>query len=293
MTSRLPIAALILVQLIFGFNYAASKVILEQYPPLLWGGIRMIIAAILMFACAFMVVPKSQRRIDREFLFRTFLYAFFGIALCQGFFLLGLRYTTTTNCAILNTLTPIFTLMFAVLFKREKWTVLRGLGFFIAVLGVLVLRRVEDFSLASGTFKGDIFTMLSCTSLALFFILSRDFLKKNSPFWATAWMFFFGAILLMIAGASDYAHVVPEHLDSRMWIAMTYSVVAATMITYFLNSWTLTKVNSSSVALFIYLQPGIAVLNAWFSKDEVPSGRTLLAMICIFTGVSLGVIKRG
>jgi len=288
----LPILALILVQLIFGFNYAATKVILVEYPPLFWAGIRLMIAAILMFACSFAIVPKEQRRLDADFLKRTFFYGFIGITLNQAFFLVGLKFTTTTNSAILNTLTPIFTLLFAIFAGAEKFTKRRGFGFLLAVMGAVVIRRFEDFRMTSDTFKGDMSTVLNCMFLALFFIVSRKFLKQNSPFWATAWMFLFGGVELLLVTMSSWSHVLPDHFSNVLIFAILYNIVLATMVTYFLNAWTLSKVNPSSVAVFIYFQPVIAVANACFMGGELPTLRVVIAMSLIFSGVAVGVLKK-
>src|SRR5436190_562042 len=102
--SQMPLAltALLVVQLIFGFNYAASKVILGYFPPVLWAAVRMAVAAILMFSLSLWIVPKEMRRRDREFLAKTFIFSLFGIAFSQAFFMMGLHYTTTSNAAVLN-----------------------------------------------------------------------------------------------------------------------------------------------------------------------------------------------
>lgn len=284
--------ALLLVQLIFGFNYAASRVILEQYPPVFWGGVRMFIAGILMLLLSLIVVPAAERKVDREFLLKTLYYGFFGMALNQAFFMLGLFKTTTANAAILNTMTPIFTLLFAILAKKEVLTTRRGLGFFIAVLGAVVIRKVEDFQLSSATFQGDLYTVLNCAALALFFTISRDFLRKTNPFWATGWMFLFGGAMLIAVTPSDWHLIWPQHIDTPFVVAVLYNIVGATMITYFLNSWSLTKVNASSVALFIYLQPVVAVLNALITFHEPITPRMMVAMACIFFGVGLGVMRK-
>ena len=288
----LPIAALISVQVIFGFNYAASKVILEQYPPIFWGGLRVGAAAILMFLVSLFVVPKDQRRIDLEFLRKTFFYGVIGIGLNTAFFMLGLKYTTTTNAAILSSLTPIFTLLFAIIAGTEKFTKNRVFGFTLAVVGAIVIRKFEDFRITSDTFKGDIYTILNCVTLALFFILSGDFLKKNSPFWATAWMFLFGSIVLLAASIPDFHYLVPEVMTGTLAFAMFYNIILATMVTFFLNSWSLTKVNPSFVAIFIYLQPAVALINAWWNGGESPNARVVTAMCLIFTGVGIGALKK-
>lgn len=228
----------------------------------------------------------------RAFFVSSFLFSVFGIVLNQVFFLYGLKYTTTSNSAILNTLTPIFTLMIAILFKREKWTAYRGVGFLIAVVGVLVLRSVENFHLSTETLQGDLFTILNCACLAFYLVMSKDFMRRNSPIWVTAWMFLFAAIMLFFVAIPDFARFEFTPLTTSLQYAIAYNIIGATMITYFLNSWTLSRVNSSQVAIFIYLQPVVAVLNAWYMFGEIPTIRTLIAMGCIFTGVGLGLIKK-
>ena len=290
--SIVPYLALLLVQLLFGLNFPASKIILEQIPPVLWSAVRMAIAAVLMFSVSFIIVPKADRKMDLRFLQKCFIYGFFGIVLCQTFFMVGLKNTTATNGAVLNTLIPIFTLLFAIIMKKEKFTLNRAFGFLIAVIGVLVLRKIEDFSASMATAKGDLFMILNCMSLAVFFAISRDFLRANSAFWVTAWMFLFGSLVIGVFCFQDLHLLLNTEINSRLGWAMAYNVIGATMLTYFLNSWTLKRVSASSVAVFIYMQPIIAVLYAWMIQGEPPSMRTIVAILCIFAGVMVGVVQR-
>lgn len=290
--SLTPYLALMLVQLLFGLNFPASKIILEQFPPVLWSSVRLMIAAVFMFISAFMIVPKADRKMDIRFLQKTFIFGFFGIVLSQTFFMIGLKNTTATNGAVLNTLIPIFTLMFAIIVRKEKFTLNRAFGFLLAVIGVLVLRRIEDFSASMETFKGDMFMIMNCASLAIFFTISRDFLRLNSAYWVTAWMFLFGSITIGLFCMGDFHMMLTTPIDARVGWAMIYNIFGATMLTYFLNSWTLKRVSASSVAVFVYMQPVIAVLYVWLVQGEPPSLRTLVAVACIFVGVLVGVVQR-
>lgn len=291
--SVVVILALLLVQILFGFNYSIAKLIVAEFPPLLWGALRMLSCALLMFGVAFWAVPKEDRKMDSKFFYSILIFSIFGIALNQAFFLLGLKYTTASNSAILNTLVPVFTLFFAIVFKRERWTWMRGFGFLVAVSGVLVLRNVEDLNVSSETLRGDVYTVLNCVSLAFFFTASRRFLLKHSAFWVTAWLFLFGAVFLLVLSIPDWVLLKPIHWSNELIWAMLYNVVAATMVTYFLNTWTLKRTQSSSVALFIYLQPVIAVFTEWAVHSVIPTTRMILSMVFIFIGVGLGAIKRG
>jgi drug/metabolite transporter (DMT)-like permease len=288
----LPILALFAVQLIFGFNYAAAKVVLEHYPPTVWGALRLLLCALVMFGASGFLVPREKRVVHRSFLLRTALYGTIGMALTQFFFLMGLRHTTTVNAAIMNTMTPLFTLLVGVLTGIEKGTPRRWLGFLLAITGAVVIRDLSEFHFGSDTLVGDLFTILNCISLAAYFTLSAGFLREHSPFWATAWMFLFGAIVLFLFSGSELPLLFQSGLDQRFYLAAAYNVVFATLITYFLNAWTLTKVSPSVVAIFFYFQPVIAVFNGWLNLGESPNARTFAAMGLIFGGLGLGVVRK-
>jgi len=292
MIQALPLVALLTVQLIFGFNFAASKVVLEHYPPTLWGAIRLLCSALLMFALSPKFVPAGKRRMDRDFLKKTFIYGLFGMALSQFFFMFGIKNTTTTNAAIMNTLTPLFTLLIAMVMGVERLTLRRFAGFALAITGAVVIRDLSEFRLSSATFLGDFATILNCLSLAIYFTLSQRFLKENSTFWATGWMFLFGAIVLFAMAWRDAGGLFMPGLDGRFYIAAFYSIFLATLVTYFLNAWTLTQVSPSIVAMFFYFQPVVAVFNGWFSLGENPTVRTFAAMGLIFAGLGLGVSRK-
>jgi drug/metabolite transporter (DMT)-like permease len=292
LTRATPLLALLAVQLIFGFNFAASKVVLQHYPPTLWGGVRLMVSAVLMFALSGHFVPREKRRMDFDFLKKTFFYGLFGMALSQFFFMFGIKNTTTTNAAIMNTLTPLFTLLISVMIGTERLTLRNASGFLLAIVGAVVIRDLSEFKLSSATFMGDLATILNCLSLAIYFTLSQKFLKQNSTYWATAWMFLFGALVLFGVAANDLPRLIAPGLDSHFFIAAFYNVFLATLVTYFLNAWTLTKVSASMVAMFFYFQPVVAVFNGWFSLGEHPTPRTFIAMGLIFAGLGIAVMRK-
>jgi drug/metabolite transporter (DMT)-like permease len=66
-------------------------------------------------------------------------------------------------------------------------------------------------------------------------------------------------------------------------------VVFCTVAAYILNAWALKRVDSSLVALFIYLQPLIASTVAVVFQGERLGGETLLAAALIFGGVAMAI----
>ena len=60
----------------------------------------------------------------------------------------------------------------------------------------------------------------------------------------------------------------------------------------FLNGYALTKLTSTEVAVFMYLQPVIGVLFAIFSKSDTLSVTILISTALIFTGVYLTTVRK-
>jgi len=282
--------ALVTVQLLFGINYVASKLIVKILPPLLWASVRVLVSGVVLFAITSSTGRKSPPW-KREYFLPLTLFAFLGIIVSQGSFLLGLHYTTATNSAVLTTLIPIFTLLFITLFGKERLTGRRGLGFAFALAGVLVMKRIENFSFSlsgsGNTLLGDGLTVLNCLSYGLFLTLSKKFIEKHDPLWTTTWLFLVGGVGLTILATPDWLHFQAPALNFQLVACMIFTIFGSTLLAYFLNNWALGRTKTSSVALYIYLQPVIASLLAWAFLDEVVSLRTLVSIALIFIGMLL------
>jgi drug/metabolite transporter (DMT)-like permease len=110
--------ALGLVQVFFGLQYVAAKVVLGEIAPQALAVIRAGGATLLLL----LVTRLAGRRLPRspDVVGRLALYALFGVALNQVLFVEGLSRTTPTHSSLINTLIPVATLVFAVIAGRER-----------------------------------------------------------------------------------------------------------------------------------------------------------------------------
>ena len=116
----------------------------------------------------------------------------------------------------------------------------------------------------------------------LFIVLSRPLMDRNDPLAATAVIFLFGSLGMLIYGADNLAAADLGALSTRAVVAMVFAVLGATVLTYFLNYWALKRTQASHVALYIFLQPVVAaLLGIWLMGDEV-TPRFLIATVLVF-----------
>jgi len=276
--------ALLGVQFCFGTNYVVSKIVVTAFPPLVWAGIRIAIATVVLFAVCF-ASGRPRPKLDRSFLLPLIAFSLMGTILNQVSFLKGLSLTTATNSAVLNTLIPIATLALVTLRGQEDFNWKKGLGFFLALAGVLSIRKLEDVRFTDTTFIGDLLTVFNCLIYACFLSFSKKFIEKHDALWVTAFLFLYGTIGINLIALPSWLTFQPPVMTAPLWTACAYAVGVGTLAAYFLNFWALKYAKASQVALFIYLQPIIASVIAYVFFGEKVTPRVAVSSALIFSGM--------
>ena len=247
---------LVVVQVLFGVHYFAAKIVLAEIPPLAWAGLRVAAAALFLLPLAFLI--SGRRAVPRPAdLARLAGLSLLGVVINQWAFVEGLSRTSITHSALINTGIPVLTLIFAVLMRQERANPGKLASIFLAMLGVLVLLRVDSMVLDRAT-RGDLITLINATSFSLFLVLSRPLLTRLDPLMATGFLFAFGSLVLLPLGAPLWLRISPSTLQPATWLWGAFVVLGATVVAYSLNYLALRRVESSVVALFILLQPLLA-----------------------------------
>ncbi len=229
-------------------------------------------------------IPRS-----RSDLSRLAVYSLFGVVINQICFVEGLSRTSPTHSSLVNTTIPVWTLLFAVLLGRERITGAKVASIAVALAGVLVVIRPGWESLAAGTLVGDALTLVNGLSYSLFLVISKRLLDRTDPLGATAAIMGFGAVGVLAVSLPDLLTFDPERVPASTWGLGAFIVVFATAGAYLLNYWALARVESSFVALFIYVQPLIAATLSAVFRGERPGMTDWSGGFLIFLGVYLAL----
>lgn len=287
-TSRAPVyGALVLVQVFFGLHYLASKVLLREIPPALWALMRVASAAALLLAIVWLLGRRLPR--SGKILGRLALYSIFGVVINQLCFVEGLSRTTPSHSSILMTVIPVGTLLFAVLGRRERLSAAKAASFAVALVGVLLVLRPAASELAGASLAGDLLTVTNALSYSLFLVISKRILERVDPLAATAVLLAFGSLGMLLPGLPALRGFDPTAVSARTWALGAFIVVFPTALAYLLNYWALARVQSSTVAFFIYLQPLIATsLSIAFLGDRL-NGWMVAGAALVFLAVYLAL----
>jgi drug/metabolite transporter (DMT)-like permease len=169
----------------------------------------------------------------------------------------------------------------------ERLRAIKVVGIALAAFGVLLIIDPRIASFSSETTLGDLLIILNSLSYGIYVATSKDVITRNGAFRSMMWVFIFAAVICVPLGVNAMAAVDPQTITTATWLTILYIATFATAAPYLLNAWALARVNPSTVAVFIYLQPLIGFILAVIFLGEQIDLSFIIAAMLIFAGVYL------
>lgn len=280
--------ALIAVAVFYGVNYFTLKAVFnEGFNNFEILGIRCVIA--VLFFVGFHALKIKEKVKSRKDYLRLAVCGLFGVSINQTFFLWGLSETSPLNSAVLMITVPIFVFLLAWAMKQEKITLQKLVGLVVSAGGAvgLTLAGAGAAGDTESSILGDLLIAVNACSYGLYLVLVRPLILRYNAFTITKWIFVFGSIPNIIVSLFFFS---PSHfvgISNSAIFGIAFLILGATIGAYFLNAWAMKVVPSSSVGIYIYVQPVfVALLSALLAQG----GLSLLKVqfiLLIFVGVFL------
>jgi drug/metabolite transporter (DMT)-like permease len=285
-----PHLALVAVQVFFGTWPIVGKIVLRAMP-----STSLAAARVAGGALAFLILSRSLKRISvarRADYLRFALYGLLGVALNQLLFIKGLSLSTVINANLLGTMIPVFTLAASIALGRESFSPRVAAGLTVAALGAAYLVNPFGADFSQSSTAGNLLLVANACFYGLYLALSQDAIRRFGALTVLTWMFLLANVVTLPLGLYSLRDVPLAGIEPHVWLALAYIVAVPTVLTYYLNAWALGRVEPSVVAVYIYMQPLIALALAPLLLGERPSPRTFVAAALIFVGVGIVTIKR-
>jgi drug/metabolite transporter (DMT)-like permease len=296
---RIALAASIgLVIIIWAINFIAAKIGLRSLPAMTLASFRVVLAGAVMlpfYLCcsqlpAFAEAAQSRRN---QFALRDiwiFLYmGFFGVTINQVCFTVGLRFTSVSHAAVIVGMGPVYTLIFAVLFKLERATWRKAIGMVAAFIGIAVLASENGISAHSPSVLGDAITMTGSIGFAMYVVLGKRLAGRYDPLTMTAFSHYAGALIVL--PVAIYRAVTlgsAEHWRAIAWTgwaALLYMAIFSSAVAYLLYFWLLRYLEASQLSAFTYLLPVVATILGILWLGEKGSWVQVLGGVLALGGV--------
>jgi drug/metabolite transporter (DMT)-like permease len=270
---------------IFGINHTLAKGLMPDYvQPLGFITIRVLGAGILFWTVSLFI---KNERIQRRHWPRLLLSAVFGMVINMLFFFKGLSLSTPINSSVIVTITPILVFVLSAVLIREKITILKGSGAMIGLFGglTLILFGVNQEVGAPNIPLGNVLLLINALSYGMFLIVAKPLTKTYHPITLMRWLFLTAIIINLPIGWAEFQQVDWVNMPfSALW-RIGFVVLGTTFTTYLLNIFALKHLSASTIGVFTYLQPVIAIAFAIISGADELNFLKILASFLVFLGV--------
>ena len=173
---------------------------------------------------------------------------------------------------------------------KNKINFSKIIGIFLGFIGalILILNADSNSSIGRNIPLGNFLFIINSISYAYYLIIVKPMAEKYDLITLFKWLFLVGLVFNFPLGINQFVSVDWMNLPLKQAVMpMIFVVVCTTILTYSLNGYALSKLSSTEVAVFMYLQPIIGVLFAIFTKSDSLTLSIIFASTLIFLGVYL------
>jgi drug/metabolite transporter (DMT)-like permease len=268
--------ALLILSVIWGTSYILMKKGLESFSPYQVGALRIVIT----FVCLLPIALKHFHHLNKTNILSIIIIGLSGSVIPAFLFPLAETKISSSLAGMLNSLSPVFTMVFGITIYKRKAIGTQIAGVFLGLLGAAGL-------LYTGSFTFNIYGLLVVLATILSGISSNEVskVKELNGIKITALSFFVTSPLAIIYLLfSDLS--VPIHTEN--WVRnLSYIGILAVLgsaialVIYYLLIRDTSPIFASSVTYFI---PVVATLWGLADNEQFYSSM-IISIIFIFAGV--------
>jgi len=285
--------AMLGANIMWGLMSPVAKLVMSAgiVTPLIMTDFRIFGAALLFWVAS--LFCKSEHVPPRDLLLLAGA-AMLGVLCNQGCFIFGVGFTSPGEASLITTTMPMWVMVLAWFILKEPITWKKVGGIALGATGalLLVLNGASSGMKGDDPVLGDLLVLTAQLSYALYLTLYKNFITRYSLVTLMKWMFLFAAIALTPFSipsliAADWSALTPMH-----WGGVLYVVGCGTFLAYICIMIGQKNLRPTIVGMYNYVQPIVATLIGVYLGLDRFTPLKVLAVLLIFTGVSLVTLSR-
>ena len=276
---------LVFVNVMWGLSFIFSKAALtDGMPAMTLAFWRYALTALIMFPLCLKM--EGGIRLGK-WAPRALATTLLGITVYFYFELTGLQRTSASAASLILALVPMLTLLFNVIFCRQRISRLRWFAVALSLIGayfVIVTNNGDD----SGTLIGNLLMVCACLCWTGYILTTPKLMESCSSMRVSSWQAIAGAITLCPFALAERSEWVP--VSPMAWLCIFLLAVVCSAICYVLYNEAIRFVDTLSVSLTINLNPVAACIGGAILLGETLAPMQLLGGILIILSMIIDAL---
>lgn len=280
--------------IIWSWNFIIARGVHDSIPPFTLSFLRWFVAFVVIFPFSIKYFIKDFPAIKSNHKY-IFVTSFIGITLFNTLIYIAGHSTDAINLSLIAITSPVFIIIFSLIFYDEKINFLNTIGIVLTLSGVVMLicRGSLDVLLNISFSSGDIWMLAASIVFAVYSLLLKikpEGIGTMSFLFST---FALGLIMLIPFLLYDLNSSTPISLNLTTIISILYIGIFASIGGYFMWNKAVEFIGASKSGIIYYSLPLFSTLWAILSLGEKVQAIHFICMILIVAGIYMATKKSG
>jgi drug/metabolite transporter (DMT)-like permease len=286
------VMAYLTVYIVWGSTYFFISRALSGFPPFLLGGIRFVVAALIMMIWA---IWKKENLFDLQSIKLAAISGFLILFIGNGVVIFVEQYVETAWVAIIISAAPLWYVVYDKPHWKENFnskSILTGL--FLGLIGIFLL-FLPNISPAYKTDRNpyETFALFALIIGSMSWVVGSLFAKyKKTEAPATvntSWQMFFAGLYFFVGAliTGEYKTFQFSAVSREAWYSISYLVIFGSILAYSCFVWLMEVRSPAQVSTYAYVNPVVAVLLGVFLASEHINLLQVSGLIVILLSVLL------
>jgi drug/metabolite transporter (DMT)-like permease len=282
------LAAGIALMVVWGVNFAVTKVVLAELG--VWPFLFIRFLAMTLFGFA-LLLAVTRRHFAKTWPARADLPRFAAAGLVGhtahvSLVMWGIDLSTAFSSSLVLTTSPLWTLLILALLGAEKLHRRQLAGTLAAFAGIAIFlsdKFVGGFALAG---VGDLVLLFAASLFSLYTVISKPLVERYGPLNVMCYSLLFGAPPLVLATLPAFINAPLDGIGAGVWFGVFWAIAISSFLGWIAWAWVNSVRGLARSAPLQYLMPPIAGLVAWLTLGETFTGLKILGAIVALAGIA-------
>jgi drug/metabolite transporter (DMT)-like permease len=277
-------AALAVTCIGWGTTWVVSKIAVQGAPGLQVSCIRQFIAGSVLLL--FFTFKKETLPNKQQFIW-LLISSLFLVVFNSGLTTWSIKYIPSGLAALIGALSPLFVVIFEMLFLKSKnYNLLTFGGLLTGIIGIAIVFYENAFHQHPA---GYVFGLVLCFAGIISWAVGTILIARNkyqmNPYYALGWQLFLAGIMLYFLANATGNFIAVSSIPAKTWIAISYLVILGSLITFIAFIYSIKHLSPALASLYAYINPIVAILIGSVVFNERLTFNILVGSIITLAGV--------
>ncbi len=259
------------------------------------GGLSFINLTILRFlivCISFIIILLLKKelfsKLQKQDIIPIFLLGFFGVTIYHFGLNYGEQYISPAAASLIIATIPVFILILAIVFLKEKINIIQLSGILLALTGVIVISILgqENTTIDIKYFFAAFAVLIAAIMGAFYTIAGKKLLTRYNALSLTVYAMLLGSLgLIPFISSSFFEEISQISLD--VWCSMIFLGVFSTVVGYVIWYKALEIKAASEISAYLYAIPVLSTIISYFMFNEGITYMFIFGGILVILGLVL------